>query len=908
MTEFWQFALLGLGLSPAFAFIAQSLVLIHKGSDVVNFAAAGIAILGAYGYYGATQAGIPPGVALLAGLAVGAASGALIDVVVMRRLQEAPQLIRVIATLGIASIVIVTVELLTGSNSSPLPPELFHDSRVVILGGVASGYRLGIFAVSVVVTAVLSAVYKWTPFGLRTAAVAENRRAAAALGYSPQRIGLSNWALGGMLAALAGILVTPLISINGGSAEDLIAPALAAALLGRFASFWLSLLGAIVVAIGQSEITHYSATWGLGPGWETVAPFLLVIVILMLRSSSLPERGHVLQRLPGIGTGRVRPRLVVTVVIVLAAIVAVLPTAGEGAVTTTAASGIILVSFVVVSGYAGQISLAQAGLAGVGAFIAARLGGALGLGFWPTVALGILGTLPIGAIVGLPALRARGVNLAIVTLGFGLIIEEVLLANPTYVGGLAGLAAPSPSIFGFALDGLDHPGRYATMCLLALAVVMLLVANLRRGRVGRLLIAVRGNERAAASLGINVMSAKLYAFTLASGIAATGGILLAFQSPYVLFQGFDTETSITMLTFIVIGGLGYLGGAIFGAMAVGAGVLAWLTSLVIGSGQINNWLAVLGGIGVVATVIALPDGIAALEARRWGRLLDKITRTASPGKAAATSEPAQSSRADDSILTVENISVRFGGVVALRGVSFDVRSGEVLGLIGPNGAGKTTIIDAITGYARRYTGSASLNGESIDSWSAANRARAGIIRSFQSLELFDDLSVEDNLRVASEQARRRHYLTDLIRPGKGRLPSSAVAAIEEFGLCDDLAKRPPELSYGRRRLVAIARAVAVTQASILLLDEPAAGLDERESKELGHLLRRLATEWNLGIVLVEHDMNLVMNTCDRLVALNFGAVIAVGPTHEVRNDPDVITAYLGSDVNQSHADRLQEQL
>jgi ABC-type branched-subunit amino acid transport system ATPase component/branched-subunit amino acid ABC-type transport system permease component len=908
MTEFWQFLLLGLGLCPAYALVAQSIVVVYRGSTVVNFASAGFAVLGGYAYYGLERVGLPPGVALIGGLLAGALCGVVTDVLIMRRLANAPQLTRVIATLGIASIILIAISLATGNSESPIPVAVFGNSRLVILGGIASTYNLVIFALSIVMTAVLWAVYRWTPFGLRTAAVAENRRSAAALGIVPELIGVANWALGGAIAALGGVLVSPILSLSISSASLLIAPALAAALLGRFVSFWLSLLGALVIAIGESELTHYSTVWNIGSGWQDVAPFLVVIAVLAVRGTSLPGRSDMTDRLPGLGSGRVRPGLVAVVALAGCLVISLLPTAGAGAVTTTASTGIILLSFVVVTGYAGQISLAQAGLAGLGAFIGARLGVALGLSFWLSLLVGVAGTLPIGALVGLPAIRARGVNLAIVTLGLGLIIQDVLLGNAKYVGGLGGIQTPNASIFGYALDGFDHPGRYATLCFLAFVIVGLIIANLRRSRVGRQLVAVRGNERAAASLGINVVASKLYAFVVGSGVAALGGMLLAFQSPFVIFQGFDTNTSITMLTFVVVGGLGYFGASLFGGMLAGAGVAAWAIGLIITSAQITNWLSLLGGVAVIATVIAQPDGLSARTAERWGPRLDRLTprwRRRAREVAVVTRSPSP-----HCALAVKDISVRFGGVVALDNVSFTVSSGEVVGLIGPNGAGKTTMIDTITGLNNGYEGTVTVDGRPMDGWSPAKRARSGIVRSFQSLELFADLSVQDNLRVAADLPRRRNYITDLIKPGRDTLPSSALAAIEQFELTDYLTSLPTELPYGQRRLVAIARAVAASEARILLLDEPAAGLDEHSSRELAAMLRTLATEWNFGILLVEHDMGLVMSACDRIVALDFGHVIADGPTDQVRRDPVVVSAYLGelpADGLEPAVGDLQEQ-
>ena len=201
----------------------------------------------------------------------------------------------------------------------------------------------------------------------------------------------------------------------------------------------------------------------------------------------------------------------------------------------------------------------------------------------------------------------------------------------------------------------------------------------------------------------------------------------------------------------------------------------------------------------------------------------------------------------------------------------------MLGLIGPNGAGKTTFIDAVTGF-NRATGEVVLDGVRVDRWSPRRRSRAGIGRSFQTLELFESLTVRENLRVASERRDLLAYLTDLVRPGKPPLAPAAVVALREFGLEADLDRRPDELPYGRRRLVAIARAVAGAP-SVLLLDEPAAGLDDGETAELGRLVRRLADEWGLAVLLVEHDVALVLDVSDRVVVLDKGEQLRTAARH-----------------------------
>ena len=296
------------------------------------------------------------------------------------------------------------------------------------------------------------------------------------------------------------------------------------------------------------------------------------------------------------------------------------------------------------------------------------------------------------------------------------------------------------------------------------------------------------------------------------------------------------------------------------------------------------------------------------------------------------------------LMSVQGIVVRFGGVLAVGGVSFDVGRRQICGLIGPNGAGKTTLFNCISGIYKYSEGDILFDGKSIRSTPRhrmaalgigrtfqnvalfrsmtvrdnilvgahqlghsgfiANalrlpfvrgedeRAEAGLGRSFQNLELFEDLTVQDNLCVAAEQRDLRSYFTDLFRPSLPRLSAAARRAVVDFQLGDDLHRTPTELSYGKRRLLAIARSVA-RQPSVLLLDEPAAGLDETESRELGTLLRRLADEWGTAVLLVEHDMGLVMEICDRVVVLEFGRKIADGAPEEVRRDESVIAAYLG---------------
>jgi ABC-type branched-subunit amino acid transport system ATPase component len=296
------------------------------------------------------------------------------------------------------------------------------------------------------------------------------------------------------------------------------------------------------------------------------------------------------------------------------------------------------------------------------------------------------------------------------------------------------------------------------------------------------------------------------------------------------------------------------------------------------------------GLLLLVTLVFAPDGVAA-KGNPLSPLIALIDRRRTTAPVADPAAPALA-RVEPAELTVQGVSVAFGGIVALQDVSMSVQTGEIVGLIGPNGAGKTTLIDVVSGITRPRSGTIHFRGQAIERWRAHRRARAGLGRSFQSLELFDDLTVRENLLVASERGTAVGYLKSLVRPGQRKLGATALAAVHDLGLGQFLDSRPTTMSAGQRRLVGIARAVAASP-SILLLDEPAAGLDENESRELGDVVVHLARQWGMGIAIVEHDFSLVQAICDRLVVLDHGAILAEGPTVDVTKRENVVAAFIG---------------
>jgi sulfate-transporting ATPase len=419
--------------------------------------------------------------------------------------------------------------------------------------------------------------------------------------------------------------------------------------------------------------------------------------------------------------------------------------------------------------------------------------------------------------------------------------------------------------------------------------VSLVVANLRIGATGRQMIAVRSNERAAAALGISVVRVKVYAFAVGAGIAAIGGILLGFREGSVQFGNFNVFGSILLVQYAVIGGIGWISGVVVGAAAAPGGIAEQITGEIFPNlDNIAAWIAIVSGIGVVHLLRRAPDGTASLVAKRFARFFRPRPVEMDEAPKDIHLEP----RARGVDLAVQGITVRFGGVVAVDDVSFSVSPGQVVGLIGPNGAGKTTLLDVVTGFTRQQAGRVVLDGTDVSTWTPERRARAGIARSWQAVELFDELTVRENLLVAEERRLASNYVRDLVWRRRRPLSDFGQSVVDDLGLRPYLDLHPRTLPHGITKLVGIARTI-IADPAVILLDEPAAGLDADESDELSQLIRRIATRHSVSIVVIEHDIALILKTCDRIVVLDFGEKIAEGTPDVIRHDPAVIHAYLG---------------
>jgi sulfate-transporting ATPase len=353
----------------------------------------------------------------------------------------------------------------------------------------------------------------------------------------------------------------------------------------------------------------------------------------------------------------------------------------------------------------------------------------------------------------------------------------------------------------------------------------------------------------------------------------------------------------------VVGGIGFIGGAFVAGVGAVGGVVPYLLEdhLGINANTVQTWLNVIAGVAVIDVMVRNPDGAVAVMARVKDMLAALILRRPSTvtGRSSGGNDVIKHlprlyeiAGPEVAVLQVKGITVDYGSTRAVDDVDLDLYQGLVTGVIGPNGAGKTTLIDALTGFVSPSAGTIALNGSPLDRRRPASVSRLGLVRTFQNLELFEDLTVRENLLAAMDGRDWRAYATDWFHPGSSKLSEATTAAVNMLGLVPYLDTSVADLPQGQRRMTAIARVVAQSP-KVICLDEPAAGMTGTERRALGGLFRSLASDFGAGLLLVEHNVDLVADVCDRLIVLNFGRVIARGETAEVLADPVVVEAYLG---------------
>ncbi|TMR97660.1 ABC transporter permease subunit [Nonomuraea basaltis] len=538
-------------------------------------------------------------------------------------------------------------------------------------------------------------------------------------------------------------------------------------------------------------------------------------------------------------------------------------------------------------GVAGQINLAQVAFFGVGAYTVAILTTQAGLGFWTAAVLALLVAVVFGILVGIPALRMQSHYLGIVTLGLALAFTN-WVTNAHIAGRAEGISdIPVPPMFGIDLSS-GYLFYYVELVVFALALAFALLVT--RSPLGRRLRAMRDDDLAAGALGAEIPLLRMTAFVLSGLYGGLAGVLYAGLIRFVAPETFNIANMFLLLAMVIIGGRSSILGCVVGAVALSLVREALLDA---------SGYAQLGyGLVVVLVVVFAPKGLAGLP-----RQIRSLLHRRGGGSRAQLGpfRPYDSAPPDakGDALEVRDVTKQFKGLIALDGVSLTVPQGQIRGIVGPNGSGKTTLFNVISGFYTPTQGSVLLRGRDVTGAAPYRLSQRGIARTFQNLRLFEDLSVRENILLGLDRTPttwiwRYPGLPWKVLGYERALRARAEELIERFGLAEVADAEPRSLPYGIQRRIELARAMAMSP-TLLLLDEPAAGMNGEEVRRLGEIVRSIRDS-GVTVVIIEHNMGLVMSLCDQVTVLSSGKVIADGRPAEVAVHPDVVAAYLGDSM------------
>jgi ABC-type branched-subunit amino acid transport system ATPase component/ABC-type branched-subunit amino acid transport system permease subunit len=913
----------GLIQGMALAVIAVGVVLVYRATRIINFA------VGNMGVVAATllsllvvQYHVPFLLALLIALVVGLVFGAVVDATVIRRLRKSPRVVVLVATIGVSQIAeVIAYKLPVPTNLALHYPSAINGTWTVA-GVQVRGSDISILIMVPVTLIALTWFLDRTTMGKTVKACATNPQLARLSGISPKVVSTLVWALAAALSTLSVVLIAG----QSGSAGDVttlgdqtLSLALVAAVIGGMTSFRRTIVASVAIGLAQSIVNfNFIDT----PGLINLLLLITVLVAVAFNRDRAddtevfaftPRARPIPVRLQAHRWARNANK---SGVILLGVIAIVLPLvvstpSTQQLFTEVLAFAICATSLTVLTGWLGQLSLGQMAFAGLGALLAARLVEA-GVPFWVAIVVTTVATALMAAVLGLGSLRVRGLYLAVVTFVFALAAQQYFFSLPILSGQSSdGSNLPFPV---GKLFSLSFPGQrtYYYIVLAVLGVVLLVTSRFRDSGVGRSIMGVRDNENAAAAYTVRPAWEKIRAFSIAGALAGLGGALLSGAFANVAFSGpgsfFLVDGSLGLVAMVVIGGMGSVTAAVIGAVWV-IGIPALAPN--------NQVLALLSSsLGLLAILLYFPrglnqisygvrDGVLAWADRRFG----KEAPAEAPRPSVSVLRPAAAETFEDAAaaLTVSDLRVSFGGNTAVDKVSLHVGAGEIVGLIGSNGAGKSTLMNAVGGFVTS-SGSVLLGTEEIGGKAPAYRAALGLGRTFQSATLFPELTVNQTLLVALESKDGTSaFSTALALPWATRQSRRGRAEVadlvELLGLVHYRDHHIGDLSTGTRRVVELAGLLALN-AKVLCLDEPTAGLAQRETEAFGPLIMNVQKQLGASVLLIEHDMPLIMGISDRVYCLEAGTVIAEGPPKEVRDNPRVIASYLGTDeraINRSGA-------
>jgi ABC-type branched-subunit amino acid transport system ATPase component/ABC-type branched-subunit amino acid transport system permease subunit len=896
--------LLGALIGTANGLLAVGLVLTYRSHRVVNFALAGIGGLGAALAIGLHLGrGVPWPIAVWPGLALGLLGGAVVERVVLRRLENSPRLVVTVATIGLAQLFAagqaVTPKLLggpvlVGAFRTPLSHLQLHVDPLLI-----SGNDLLLAAVVPFVLAGLGWFLLRTDAGIAIRGIAENGDRARLLGIPAGRLSLLVWTIAGGLAALTVTLRAPSEGLNlsvASSGPQVMLPALAAAVVAGLRS--LPRAFAAGVALG---IVDQVVRWNSSKQAVTSVVLLVVLgVVLLARRVDSGRAAAAAAEGTWVTTGSVRalPAAVRALPEIRLAGLGLRIACGVGLLglalvgspsqlniaTVACCYAVVAVSLVVLTGWSGTVSLGQIAVLGVGATVAGDLIGKWNVDFFVAMVAGGAAGAVVALVLAIPALRVDGQLLAVVTLTFAVAVDTFFL-NPTNFGWLVPGAFDRPVLFGRWDMRSDRVLYLVGLAVLGFAVVV--ARNLARGRTRRVTVAVRDNPRAAAAAGVDGVRAKLAAFVICGVLAGMAGAVHATALGAVGLRTYNTSLSLFAFTTVVIGGVTSIGGA-----------LAATAALYLLIYRFPALQLVATGAGVLIVLLALPGGLAAAGARlrdryavhvarrrgiEWDSAPDPVPDHVASGQLQANGV-ALAGRNDEVALGCRGIEARYGPNQVLFGVDLDVAPGEIVALLGTNGAGKSSLLRALCGLLPSTAGHATLGTTSLDRIAADRIAAAGLAMMPGGRGIFPTLTVTENLRLS----------TWLVRHDPAAVADARNRALTTFpALTARLDTRAGDLSGGEQQMLSLAMALAV-KPKVLCIDELSLGLAPAVVAQLVEVVHDINAE-GVTVVVVEQSVNVALLLAERAVFLEKGRVRFSGPTAELLDRPDVLRAvFLGS--------------
>jgi ABC-type branched-subunit amino acid transport system ATPase component/branched-subunit amino acid ABC-type transport system permease component len=889
------YIVIGLTSGAVYALAGLGLVLTYKTSAVFNFAHGALATVGAYVFYALYVLNQWSWVtaAIAAILVAGPVMGLFLEVMA-RRIQATSLALRVASTVGLLLVIEAAIQLIYGTEEVRTVPIFLGTGNVRLLGTNVQVDQIVTWGFVLVVTALLTGYFRWSRSGVAMRAVVDDPELLDMAGTSPLRTRRLAWVIGSMLASASGVLFAPVLSLNPIELTLLVVSAYGAAAIGAFTNIPLTLVGGLGIGVFASLCTKWFTT-GLLAGLPPAVPFVVLFIVLLVfpkkylvgRTFAVPQQRS---------AWRAPASLNLTGALVVLAFLCLVP--GFAGIhltdwTTFVAMSIVFMSLSLLVRTSGQVSLAHISFTAIGACAFSHFTVGSGIPWFIALVLCGLVAVPVGALLAVPAIRLTGLYLALATFGFGILLQGMFYTQ-SYMFGSNGIGEnmPMPSI----ANNPDGKPYYFLVLILAVCAALFTIW-LVRSRLGRLLRGAAESSVALETSGTSVRVTRVLVFCISAFMAAVGGALAGVSQGVVSADSYQPILSLTYFALIII----VLGGAPWDALIASAGL--FLIPSYISGAQLNTVLQlVFGAFAILYAVTpssyrALPLGAQQLIDNTFGRV-----RIPSPFGRAETRPVELAAPVLSGTLEVADLTVRFGGVVAVDNVTIEAPAGRVTGLIGPNGAGKTTTFNVCTGLLKPAGGKVSIAGTDVSRRGPSARARKGLGRTFQKMELFESLSVRENVEAGAESAMAgANPLTHAFSKfgQRGQVRAAGQRAIE---LCEiaDLADRPVSaLSTGQRRLVELGRCLA-GPFGLLLLDEPSSGLDRQETERFGQILKRVVSERGVGILLVEHDMSLVLDICQHIYVLDFGELIFQGSPQEITSSAVVKAAYLGDDeVEQS---------